>query len=193
MHGDIKPGNIFMYKDRGGAVFAKLADFGHSVLTEYDEDVVVWPPRSRPWDAPEYHHRGFRISDAQTLDIYSFGMVCLWILFHDRLCQDPLPQLETLRGRNGSMSFTNRVEKASSPNLLEELKREDDLRFLANELVNTTCGLTVQRQSDLALFFNSSLTSDPKRRILAVKQLASLLDKNWYALFHRNSNALFTF
>ena len=37
-------------------------------------------PKSKPWFAPEYHHRGFKLYMAQRMDIYSFGMLCLWIL-----------------------------------------------------------------------------------------------------------------
>lgn len=40
-------------------------------------------PSSKPWAAPEHHHRGFEQSQLFKMDIYSFGMLCLWLLFYN--------------------------------------------------------------------------------------------------------------
>ena len=79
VHGDVKPENILIFKNREGRLIAKLADFGCSVLGT-SRDQLVRLPKSEPWFAPEYHHRDFKLHMAQRMDIYSFGMLCLWIL-----------------------------------------------------------------------------------------------------------------
>ena len=79
VHGDVKPENILIFRNREGKLIAKLADFGCSVLGT-NRDQLVRLPKSEPWFAPEYHHRDFKLHMAQRMDIYSFGMLCLWTL-----------------------------------------------------------------------------------------------------------------
>ena len=71
VHGDVKPDNILIFKNREGRLIAKLADFGCSVLgTSRDE--LVRLPKSEPWFAPEYHNRGFELHKAQRSGILNF-------------------------------------------------------------------------------------------------------------------------
>lgn len=79
LHGDLKPENVLMFSENSTFV-AKVADFGYS--TRFcGEDDLVKIPESFPWTAPEWHHREFAVSKAKKMDIYSFGALCLWILF----------------------------------------------------------------------------------------------------------------
>ena len=80
VHGDVKPENILIFRNREGKLIAKLADFGCSVLGT-SSDQLVRLRKSEPWFALEYHHRDFKLHMARRMDIYSFGMLCLWILF----------------------------------------------------------------------------------------------------------------
>ena len=48
-------------------------------------DHLIHMPRSRGWNAPEWHHRGFTYRDAEKMDVYSFGLLCLWLFFFDEL------------------------------------------------------------------------------------------------------------
>lgn len=59
-----------------------MTDFGYSCMGAKDND-IVYLPMSRDWCAPEYHDRGIELHRAKKMDIYSFGMVCLWVLFGD--------------------------------------------------------------------------------------------------------------
>jgi hypothetical protein len=44
--------------------------------------------RSEPWDAPEWSHAQVRLADAKKMDVYSFGLLCLWIFFHDEFLEN---------------------------------------------------------------------------------------------------------
>ncbi|KAF8459297.1 kinase-like domain-containing protein, partial [Kalaharituber pfeilii] len=82
IHGDIKPDNILVYEnpEKGEAVVAKLTDFGYSTMGA-NEDSAVALGCTPAWCAPEYHTRKFTVRDAKKTDIYSFAMVCAWLLF----------------------------------------------------------------------------------------------------------------
>ena len=66
---------------------AKVIDFGYSTLFATDSDPII-VPYSPPWTAPEQHHRQILPAQARKMDAYSFGMLCLWLLFYNRLGQD---------------------------------------------------------------------------------------------------------
>jgi len=56
-----------------------LADFSFSRFGAMDDLVNL--ARSEPWDAPEWHPREFKLKDAKKMDVYSSGLVCLWLFF----------------------------------------------------------------------------------------------------------------
>lgn len=80
VHGDIKPDNILIFGDSMDDVTVRVTDFGYSCMGAKDTN-IVYLPVSRDWCAPEYHDRGIELHRAKMMDIYSFGMVCLWVLF----------------------------------------------------------------------------------------------------------------
>lgn len=63
---------------------AGVADFGYSTWLANETERVKMPG-SRPWVAPEWHHCGFTTDHvgAMKMDAYSFGALCLWILFYN--------------------------------------------------------------------------------------------------------------
>lgn len=114
------------------------------------DDDLAKMPLSRPWNAPEWHHRVFKPLDMIKMDVYSFGMLCFWFLFQQN-------------------------EKYPGQNSIEELKSNDTLRVLAQQLIATTVGLNNEQKSDLDRFFNLSLIRDPKGRGTGFEQLLPLL------------------
>ena len=88
IHGDIKPQNVLVFKDATKKPTVKVADFGYSTLTA-GESGKVFLPKSRPWNAPEHHLGEFNAQEAKKTDVYSFGMLCLWLLFGNRLSEIP--------------------------------------------------------------------------------------------------------
>lgn len=57
-----------------------LADFGFSAFSKSD-DGLVYVSRSEPWEAPEWHVRELSLMNAKKMDIYSFGLLCIWMFF----------------------------------------------------------------------------------------------------------------
>ncbi|KAL9042207.1 MAG: hypothetical protein Q9214_003853 [Letrouitia sp. 1 TL-2023] len=167
-HGDIKPTNILVFKDGVGEIYAKIADFGYAGWSRSNrQDLLIRPPRSRPWDPPEYHHRGFSISETIKLDIYSFGLLCLWFLFYDRSHSVPAAANETVH-----WPFDNF-------DLLDTMKHEDTLGEFAGSLVNSVDSLSVNQRNNLEKFFSSALARESKQRILSLEDLTPLLGQNW--------------
>lgn len=152
VHGDIKPQNVLIFKNQSDRLVAKVSDFGYSTLATRDHDLIKMP-KSKPWNAPEHHHRGFRLSEAIAMDAYSFGMLCLWALFS---------------------------ENEEYPNMayLEQLKSEDKLPTLAHKLIATTAGLDLEQKENLNLLLSSTLVSNPDKRNLDFKRLLQLLAQN---------------
>ena len=173
-HGDIKPENVLLSKNESGERHAKLADFGYAGWAiNNNEDILIKPPRSRPWDPPNYHHRGFTVVGARKLDIYSFGMLCLWVLFFDR------SQL--------SYSVPTDIKLTSSwPfhdfKLLDKMKREDTFGDFAIDLVRSVEVLPANQKKNLERLFRSALARDPAERTMNFEELASLLGHDWYIL-----------
>jgi serine/threonine protein kinase len=79
IHGDLKPHNVLIFQDASGNYIARVGDFGYSSHFQGQDD-IVFLPRSVPWAAPEWHHRWFTAMDAKKMDVYSFGLVCLWLI-----------------------------------------------------------------------------------------------------------------
>lgn len=71
-----------------------ISDFGCSSFWESSEDLVVLPV-TRPWTAPEWHHRPVTAKEAQRMDVFSFGILFLWLLLQGEngcLLKQSLPQ-----------------------------------------------------------------------------------------------------
>ena len=81
VHGDIKPAKVLIFGNGPGQYVARVADFGYSTLFG-GVDGPVFVPRSPHWTAPEWHHRAICSASAARMDVYSFGMLCLWLLFY---------------------------------------------------------------------------------------------------------------
>ncbi|KAL9579127.1 MAG: hypothetical protein Q9212_005289 [Teloschistes hypoglaucus] len=164
-HGDVKPSNALIFKDGDGESYAKLADYGYAGWAIGSlENTLVFPPRSWPWDAPEYHHRGFTVPTAQKMDAYSFGLLCLWVLFFDK---------QSL-GKCVSQWPLNDFE------LLDCMKHEDTLTGFACSQVESTQSLSAGEKADLIRFFVSTITLDPKERATNFKDFITLLGYRWY-------------
>lgn len=77
--GDANPQNNSLVDHKSPRYTAKATDFGYSTQYTGVTDLINMP-RSDPWYAPEWHHRGFTPAQATKMDSYSFGMVVLWLL-----------------------------------------------------------------------------------------------------------------
>src|ERR1700743_350497 len=91
VHGDIKPDNILV-SQKGTSLVAMGTDFESSCVYGDESDLLTLP-KTPPWNAPEWSDRYVRVKDAKLMDIYSFGLVCFWILFRSNLGKLPLSVL----------------------------------------------------------------------------------------------------
>ena len=149
VHGDIKPANILIFDDRILHQVAKVIDFGYSTWLG-DPDAIVFMPLSAHWTAPEWHHRGFSRTDAFKMDIYSFGLLCLWLLFYNN-------------GKRQHCTFSKDLDTRTA-------------LTIAHEILDDTSQTTDDKRQILYYLFDKCLAIDPTDRCSGFEQLRDLLD-----------------
>ena len=153
IHGDLKPENVLIFNNESGGYVAKVADFGYSGISlERTEDSKFHLPISRPWNAPEVTEWSsiLVLGAARDADIYSFGLLCLWTLFHDRF---PIPEEEC-------------EDATEDLNWIQTLKDKDLLFSFAMDCVENTESLSEEDIEGLARFFSWTLATEPLSRQL---------------------------
>ncbi|KAF2806243.1 kinase-like protein [Mytilinidion resinicola] len=175
IHGDIKPHNILVFPGSDGKVTAKVADFGFATWFRSRDDLIAMP-RSVPWNAPEHRGQKFRPLDAQRMDVYSYGMLCLWLLFGVDTPENVLLPLSTILQDDQTLCF-DVLGSLGKENLLLIWKMDENDKLLdwATWLVleHTHISATVQRV--LLEFFRSSLSFHSSRRTTDLDHLLCLL------------------
>ena len=139
-----------MFRDDDGDDLAKVSDFGYSTLFATEEN-LIYMPFSEPWTAPEYHHRGFRPSQAKKMDAYSFGMLAFWLLFYNTM-EDTV------------LDFGHEIKKSS----IKILDR-------ALTLVENSQDIESENKSLIKKFFEITLNDDPERRSSDFRLFGKLL------------------
>jgi len=146
----------------------KLADLGDASISD-DNETWVFMPRSKPWSPPEYHHRGCPFWQATKMDIYSFGLLCLWVLFGDSLsfsaaslnhCQDDDHAITGLPPTIVTLAM---------------LKKTNRLQDAVREVVLAYEGITREQQSKLDSFFTLTLAEKPTARSSDFQLILKLL------------------
>lgn len=181
IHGDVKPQNCLIFFDEGRKMksdwseevwikpditHAKLADFGYAGWSmDSSKQCSLYLPESRPWTGPEYHHRAFDIYQARQLEIFSFGLTCLWFLFHDKIA-DLLDSDSHLKETYHGDSFYN-------VKTFEKLKYDGLLSQLAYELVENANSINSEVRGHLLKVLNSTLDMDPEKRCLPLQSLVA--------------------
>ena len=106
------------------------------------------------------------------MDVFSYGMLCLWVMFEKYLSGIiPLPQEAYWAERY----FQGKEERHLSKRILEDLKQEDKLVVLAQQLVMVEKDLDDDKKQTLEQFFSVSLTCNPDIREASLMQLFSRL------------------
>ncbi|KAH8598398.1 serine/threonine protein kinase japonica group [Bisporella sp. PMI_857] len=168
IHGDIKPENVLIFKDKNGEYHAKVIDFGYSTLYA-DNSHRIKLPISIPWNAPEHDRRAreWTPSEAVRTDLFSFGMLCFWLLF------EPYLSGATLLPRDlGDIGLSGSVA-----DMLREMKGE--CQAYAQLLSASETALGHDKQTILKEFFNSSLSREPEKRGTSLSGLLRMLDPRW--------------
>jgi len=160
---------VLVFKDATtNKTTVKVTDFGYSTLTVGEAGKVLLP-KSRPWNAPEHHFGEFIATEAKKTDVYSFGMLCLWVLFGDRL-SDILPH-NTESGTE-SVSFDVSTQHHT---LLERLKDEDQVEHFAAQLMHSVPDLNADYMIYLKEFFSLTVPLNPEKRTSDLGKLVGLL------------------
>ncbi|KAF3937845.1 Phytochrome [Dactylella cylindrospora] len=144
VHTDIKPENVLVFGSENGSFSAKLADLSSASICERDTDVIYL--KGTPlWAAPEYDHRGISLDSAKKCDIYSFGVMCLFVL-------SPAKETSVANWLHG---------------VRERLQRpEADLDCCVDDLI-TDC--EDKDRGRLYDFFRKTLAFDPEYRSLEIR------------------------
>jgi serine/threonine protein kinase len=171
IHGDVKPPNVLMDLVENRIVTAKVADFGYSRAYTSSEDKFA-VARTTPWCAPEVNERsdGYLGHEAELTDIYSFGMLCLWMIFADELASQfgvnqDMTDFSTTDTKDQHLCFTN----------INKLKEEDRLRLICRGLI-LNLPLHPGQKVSLTKVLDSALSRDPLHRTLDMRQIRTLLD-----------------
>ncbi|EPS40005.1 hypothetical protein H072_6312 [Dactylellina haptotyla CBS 200.50] len=159
VHGDIKPQNVlvFIEETNGTSTYvAKVGDFGYSTLVggegmEGEGEAQV--PVSRPWNAPEVTSwsSSFGVREAKLTDIFSFGLMTLWLLFNKQLFE-----LE--------VDFEKLDPDPS-------WKQSENMQRIFSKVVDDLEGFDTNQKSGLKDFFTATLSIDPANRQLELKPL----------------------
>jgi serine/threonine protein kinase len=169
IHGDIKPQNVLVFKDTTGKTTVKVTDFGYSTLVTGEEG-SVFLPKSRPWNAPEHHFGEFQPLEAKKADVYSLGMLCLWVLFGNHLSDIP----QTTTGGTELISFDAPFGHLT---LLEHLKDQDKVEHIAHQLMESIPGINDEYRIRLKKLFSLTLPLNPEQRTSDLGKLVGLLDQ----------------
>lgn len=139
IHGDLKPGNILVFQKSTeiSGVVAKVTDFGYSTL--FSGSGLITLSKTPPWNAPEQWRVQFPFEEAKKADFWSYGLLCFWILFHDR---SEFPELED------NLTFKRLIRK------------------LVDKYLNTSdmSSLTSQQQTVFRSIISASLDFEPRKR-----------------------------
>jgi hypothetical protein len=165
---------VIVFDKRPGYV-AKVNDFGFttSFRDEWDSKTM---PRSPIWGAPEWHDRSFSAAAAKKMDIFSWGLLCLWLLTED----DALEAIRSLQGwtRPPEQFISFDDHRPLQQNSLEAWKLDGNDLFvpLAAFLINQESRISKEDKKRFASFFQSTLSIEPKKRSADYDMLMHLLD-----------------
>jgi serine/threonine protein kinase len=144
---------------------AKVIDFGYSSRFTHEEDTILMP-KSVPWHAPE-HRSSCKPAQGQKMDVFSFGMLCLWTIFEKHLSRVlELPP----EAHWAQQHLPMKNEKNVDLKFLSELKRQKQLAFLAEALITCESGIPDKSKGPLRDFFRASLQPMAKNRAADIEQ-----------------------
>jgi hypothetical protein len=153
-----------IFEDKDGSIFARVCDFGYSSLVmEQDGSVVL--PLSKPWNSPEVGRRGIRwtIPEAKGADIYSLGLLCLWILFNDKI--------SIVSGLEGDNIFFSDDGIA----IIQDWKVQHRMKEIACRVLDMDANLSENERLTLRGFFESSFSKDTAERYVDLRFCSSTL------------------
>ena len=135
-------------------------------------DGKVYPPKSTPWFAPEWHPRGFFIDSAKKLDIFSLAMVCLSVLL-EHVCHQLPVSTFTVSSESSSLPF---AEEGSALCVLEDWKARKNLPDLAEQVLGYLDVADERDKDSLKTFFRRALQHEISERESDILRLVAGLE-----------------
>ncbi|KAF2133872.1 hypothetical protein P153DRAFT_306501 [Dothidotthia symphoricarpi CBS 119687] len=162
VHGDIKPENVLIFRDPSelGEYIAKVSDFGYSARLLSADDTCLMS-RSLPWHAPEHSFDLVGLVQAQKMDVFSFALLCFWVLFEKYLAVEAMFPVEAQWAEE---YFPAYKDEHLSKRFLENLKNSNMTSALARELVAADEFLDAGTKQALIHFFTVGLAPEPNSR-----------------------------
>jgi serine/threonine protein kinase len=152
---------VLIFWDAASKTTVKVADFGYSTLAAGEAENICLP-KSRPWNAPEHHFEEFTTHNAKQTDVYSFGMLCLWVV------SEGVPILQN----NTEYTFDPPTWPRTA---LEQLKYDDKLEQIANQCIDSIPLASAEHRNCLREFFTLAVPLNPAKRTSDLKRLVGLL------------------
>ena len=127
------------------------------------------------WNAPEYHTRPIRPENAKRMDVYSFGLLCFWLIFEGGSSGGLPPPPNTNPESDQSISFQgDQVGK----DLIQLWKKDDRLLDWICWQVHRDCRLGDELQNRFSSFFRSTLAFEPESRCTDFDELLDFIIPN---------------
>lgn len=171
VHGDVKPQNVLLKDFEDGSIVPQVADFGYSTIyTNSDSTMTV--SRTAPWNAPEVEKQknGYVPTDAIRTDIFSFGMLCLWVLFRGEVANQFGTTLDFTDDREFPESNSGSLFKT-----ITSLKDQDRLRHFCQSLIRSLSWEPSQKEN-LTKLFELTLSPLPLDRVGSFRTLWEYLN-----------------
>ncbi|KAI1128864.1 hypothetical protein F5Y10DRAFT_239748 [Nemania abortiva] len=171
VHGDIKPENVLVFREKSGEYRARVTDFGYSTRYLRNNQRLTLP-RSEPWNAPENdgRRRVWLPSDALKADLFCFGMLAFWLLFETFL--------SGVTPRSHNVGVPNIGFPRPAEATLHAIK--GDLPRYAQHLLTSEMALEDEEKMILRDFFQSSLSQVSAWRAMGCLQaFIERLDPQW--------------
>lgn len=167
IHGDIKPDNILVFHENQEELVVKLADFGYSSSLMPGFEFMINVPISIPWYAPELKEdkEGFTVEGAKKTDMFSLGLLAMFILFGINWVSLDGDRSERLAGDSDSETF------ARWSQLVEEKKSCNGLVPLALDLLSQRTEIEDKDKRWISALFEKTLPCDPFERATSVAEL----------------------
>lgn len=164
---------MLAFENNSGFI-AKIADFGFATCFQSHNDLISMP-KSEPWNAPEHHGRHVKVEQGKRMDVYSFGILCFWLVFKAGSSVDLLlPQDMTLE----IGQFVSFERNQPKENLLQVWRRDDKLIDWICWLVRKDDHFDNSQKDRLMSFFRFTVGFDPQTRCTEFSELLDLLVPN---------------